>query len=303
MDTRLLSIFREVAQCGGFAVAARRLDLDPSAVSRAIAALEAELGARLFQRTTRKVALTDAGERFLAKLEPILTELEEACEGLNASETVPRGPLTVSASVAFGQVCLVPHIPAFLDRYPEIDLTLNFTDRPVDLVAERVDLALRLAPEVTGDLIATKLMDTRYRVCAAPEYLRIAPPLEQPEDLSAHRCLCFDLPSFSTKWKFRTGPDGETSDINITPRLKASGALALRDAALAGLGPALLADWLVDEDIRAGRLVDLFPDREVTATRFDTAAWMIYPSRAFLPRKTRVLIDFLREKLPLRITA
>ncbi len=297
MDTKLLTIFLEVARSGGFAAAARGLDLDPSAVSRAIAQLEEGLGARLFQRTTRKVSLTDAGERFRAKVEPILAELEEARDEIASAEAAPSGPLTLTASVAFGQVCVMPHIPAFLELYPEIDLTLRFTDRNVDLVAERIDLALRLGPAVTGDVITAKLRETHYRVCATPGYLEQGPALTEPGDLTAHRCLCFDLPGFDTHWLFRPGRVDPVVDVAITPRLRVSGALALRETARAGLGPALLADWLVDEDIRAGRLIDLFPGHDVTATRFDTAAWMIYPSRSFLPRKTRVLIDFLRDRL------
>lgn len=297
MDTKLLTIFAEVARGGGFATAARTLDLDPSAVSRGIAALEEDLGARLFQRTTRKVSLTDAGERFLGRVEPILAELEAAREELLAAEASPRGPLTVSTSVAFGQVCVMPHVPAFLERYPEIDLTLRLSDRNVDLVSERVDLALRLGPSVTGDVIAAKLMDTRYRVCASPAYLETAAPLSQPEDLTAHRCLCFDLPGFDRCWSFRVRGKAEVQDVAVSPRLTVSGALALRDAACAGLGPALLADWAIRDDLRSGKLVDAFPGYEVTATTFDTAAWLIYPSRSFLPRKTRVMIDFLRERL------
>ncbi|RVU39119.1 LysR family transcriptional regulator [Hwanghaeella grinnelliae] len=294
MNTKLLSIYAEAARAGGFAAAARVLNLDPSAVSRAVATLEEDLGARLFQRTTRRVALTDAGARFLAKVEPILAELEEAREDLRDAEAFPSGALTVSASVAFGQACVMPHIPDFLAQYPDIDLTLRFTDRNVDLVAERIDLALRLGPQVTGDVITTKLMDTHYRICATPDYLKTAPPLAAPEDLSAQPCLCFDLPGFDRTWLFRK--DG-VQEVPVRPRMKVSSALALRDAALAGLGPALLADWLVDKDIKSGRLVDLFPDHAVTATTFDTAAWLIYPSRSFLPRKTRVMIDFLKDRI------
>lgn len=298
MDTHFLTVFVEVARNGGFAPAARRLNLDPSAVSRAIAALEKDLGARLFQRTTRRVALTDAGTRFLARVEPVLAELEGAENELRALETRPKGALTLSASVAFGETCVMPHIPAFLQQYPDIDLTLRFTDRNVDLVADRVDLALRLAPAVTGDVVTAKLMQTRYRVCAAPGYLENAPVPAKPEDLSTHRCLCFDLPGFDARWLFRKGAGSPVKEVPVTPRLRISGAISLRDAARAGLGPALLADWLVAEDIRGGRLVDLFPTHQVAATTFDTAVWLIYPSRAFLPRKTRVMIDFLRERLP-----
>ncbi len=296
MDLRLLTIFLEVERRGGFAAAARSLGQDPSSISRSIALLETDLGVRLFQRTTRKVSLTEAGARFAERIEPVLAELDQAREEATSDSVQPRGRLCLSASVAFGQVCLMPLIPAFLTRYPEIDLDLQFTDRHVDLIAEPIDLAIRLGPSVEVNVIAAKLRATCYRVCASPSYLeRHGLPLD-PHALLAHRCLCFDLPDFRTRWLFRR-PGDEIEAVTVTPRLTISGALALRDAALRHLGPALLADWLIQEDLQTGRLVDLFPDREVTATTFDTAAWIVYPSRALLPRKTRIMIDFLRETL------
>ncbi|WP_395016475.1 LysR substrate-binding domain-containing protein [Dongia sp.] len=296
MDIRLLAVFLEVARSRGFAQAARNLDQDPSSISRAIAALEGELGARLFQRTTRRVSLTEAGGRFAARIEPVMAELVQARDDIRSDNAAPRGRLRLGASVAFGQVCVMPEIPAFLARHPEIELELDFTDRNVDLVAEHVDLAIRLAPAVDGDVVAAKLRNTRYRVCASPDYLRSHAALKHRRDLARHRCVCFDLPAFRSRWLFRRN-GRPVEEIAITPRLTVSGALALREAALSGLGPALLADWLIDSDLRAGSLIDVLPGEEVTATTFDTAAWLLYPSRSFLPRKTRVMIDFLRERL------
>lgn len=296
MDTRLLMIFLEVVQSGGFAAAARNLDQDPSSISRSIAALEDQLGTRLFQRTTRKVSLTEAGGRFATRIEPVLAELEQARDDIRSDTSKPKGKLSLGASVAFGQVCIMPHIPAFLERYPEIDLDLQFSDRNIDLVSEHVDLAIRLGPSVTVDVIATKLTDTRYRACASPDYLERHGRPDTPDALETHRCLCFGLPGFRDRWLFKNDRK-KVMEVAVTPRMTVSGALALREAALSHLGPAMLADWLIGEDLKAGRLVDLFPDQEVTATTFDTAAWLLYPSRTFLPRKTRVMIDFLREAL------
>lgn len=299
MDTRLLAIFLEVARSGGFAAAARNLDQDPSSISRTIASLEDQLGVRLFQRTTRKVSLTEAGSQFAARIEPVMAELEQAHEDIRSDNTKPKGKLTVSASVAFGHVCVMPHIPAFLERYPEIDLDLKFTDRNIDLVAEHVDIAVRLGPSVEADVIAVKLMNTRYRVCASPQYLSRNGYPSEPFDLLAHRCVCFDLPAFRSRWLFRRR-DKPVEEIGITPRIIASSALALKEATLSGLGPALLADWMIADELASGGLLDVFPDHDVTATTFDTAAWVLYPSHSFLPRKTRVMIDFLRERLALR---
>jgi len=296
METRLLDTFLEVAHRGSFAEVARALRMDPSSVSRAVSLLEREVGARLFQRTTRRLALTEAGEQFLARIEPIMAELKEAQVEVASSNSQPRGRLCLSASVAFGQICLMPLVPLFMERYPEIDLNLKFTDRNIDFVSDRVDLAVRLAPSVEADVVGTKLMSTRYRVCASPDYLRRAGPITAPSDLADHPAICFDLPDYRRRWIFRDQAREEIR-VGIHPRLVISSILAVRDAALAGLGPTLLTEWLIRDDLEAGSLVDVFPDHDVTATGFDTAAWLLYPSRSFLPRKTRVAIDFLRQRL------
>lgn len=294
MDTELLRIFIEVATSGSFAAAARTRNLDPSSVSRLIGGLEKELGARLFQRSTRKLTLTEAGEVYLAKLAPVLDELAQANEAAQTIAAAPRGALRMTLSVTFGQMCILPHIPEFHRRYPNVQLELLFNDDNVDLVAHRIDLAVRLAPTIEGDLIVTKLVDTHYRVLASPAYLQQHPNLIHPTDLSAHQCLLFPYKGFRSCWHFRDS-SGTVSDVNIHGTVTLSTAMALRVATLAGMGPCLLPDWLVRDDVSAGRLIDLFPNFSCTATSFDTAAWLVYPSRSFLPSKVRVMIDYLKE--------
>jgi DNA-binding transcriptional LysR family regulator len=212
-----------------------------------------------------------------------------------AIQSGPKGALRLTASVAFGETCLSPLVPAFRDAYPELRLELIFTDQNVDLVAEQIDLAIRLAPVIEGDLVCAKLFDTRYRVCASPGYLAKQPALTKPSDLETHDALLFALPGYRTRWLFRDR-DGRTRDVRVTGSVITSNALTLRQNMLHGLGPALLADWLIDDDIREGRCTDLFPEYQVTATSFDTAAWLVYPSRRFLPEKVRCMIDFLRAR-------
>ena len=290
-----LKVFFAVVRTGSFADAARYLDIDPSVVSRSVARLEAHLTARLFERTTRRLSLTERGEMLAERAEPLVLEFEELAAQVRGRSQEPRGRFCLSVSVAFGQTCIVPLIPKFLARYPEISLDLKLTDQMSDLVADRVDLAVRLAPDVHGDLIVSKLMSTRYLVCVSPDYLGKHPQITRPQDLTDHQAVCFDLPGYQEKWLLRK--DGAISEVAITPRLKTSNALAVRNMCLAGLGPALMADWLVEGDLRTGSLVNVFPDYEATATTFETAAWLVYPSRSFLPKNTRVMIDFLREKL------
>jgi len=296
MDLGVLRIFIDVARRGGFSPVARDRDLDPSSVSRTIAVLEAELGVRLFQRTTRRLTLTEAGGLYFDRIEALVDHLDAARDDALAISTGPLGTLRLTASVAFGQACLMPLLPAFRQAFPALKLELLLSDANLDLVAERIDLAVRLGQSVEADVVGVKLFDTHYKVCASPGYIAAAPPLMAPEDLGHHRCLRFTLPEFRTRWLFsRCG--GETREIPVDGDIIISNALALRDCALAGLGPALLADWLIDKDLAAGTLVDCFPDHQAAATRFNTAAWLLYQSRAFLPNKARVMIDFLRQRL------
>ncbi len=293
MDFETLRTVALVADQGSFAAAARVLGRDPSSVSRAVSAAEDELGLRLFQRTTRALSRTEEGDLFLARILPLLDEFDAAREAATAVRTAPAGTLKMTASVAFAHECIVPHLAAFRAAYPDVSVELLPTDANLDIAANGIDLAIRLAAAPSGDLISTRLLTTRYRVCAAPAYLDRLGPIHAPEELAAHDCLRFALPDYRTRWRFRRG-QGAAFDVPVTGSVVIANALSLRRAALDGLGPVLLADWLVLDAIGAGELVDLFPDHDCTATEFDTGAWALYPSRSFLPRKVRVMIDFLR---------
>ena len=296
MDTDSMRLFVEVARRGNFAAVARDRDVDPSSVSRAVALLEDELGVRLFQRTTRRVMLTEAGEIYLARVSALVDELDYARDEARGASAGPAGTLRLTASVAFGYTCLVPLLPEFRQRFPGVKLELLLTDAVLDLVAERVDLAVRLGRRFDADFIATKLFDTQYRVCASPAYLKGKKAPKSPEELQQHSCLLFALPDFRSRWLFRDRK-GAVQEVPVHGDVTILNALALRACALAGMGPVLLANWLIDEDIKKGRLIDLFPKYRVTATEFDTAIWLLYPSRSHLPNKVRVMIDFLKQHL------
>lgn len=290
-----LRLFCDVARAGSFAAVARRHDADPSAVSRAIGRLEAELGARLFHRTTRSLGLTEAGQRFVQRAEALLEDYEAArAEAVEATE-MASGLVRLTASVGFAQVCIVPLLGELHRQHDRLRVELLATDANLDLSAEGIDLAVRLASRPEGDYVATRLRATVYRVVAGPDFAA-AHALHEPADLAKAPCLCFPLPGFRTRWLFRDG-GGLVTEVPVTGPVQASTSLALRDLARSGLGVTLLADWLVDDDLASGRLVDLFPRHQVTATQFDTAAWLLYPNRRFLPAKTRAVIGFLRERL------
>jgi DNA-binding transcriptional LysR family regulator len=297
MDLQALTLLADVARLGSFAAVARARGWDPSAVSRSIAALEADLGLRLFQRTTRRLALTEAGDLYLTRALPLLEELQRIGDQARAAQTVPRGLLRLTASVTFGQAILMPLLPAFRARCPEVGLECLFTDQNLDLTQDRIDLAVRLGPAVEGDVIASRLMTTRYRVVASPAYLAGSPALDGPADLARHRLLLFTIRPFRSRWLFRDAA-GTVHEQPVAGDVAVSPAGAILDAALAGMGVALLPDYLTDPRIAEGRLAHLLPQWDVAATTFDTGAWLVYPSRAFVPAKTRAMIDFLREHLP-----
>lgn len=296
MDIQHLKIFLEVVRQGSFAGASRQLDLTPSAVTRAVATLEAGLGARLLQRTTRKVALTDAGAAYVERIAPLLEALEHAGEELHASSGQVKGTVRVTASVAYGQTVLVPLLPALHKAHPALEIDLLLSDVVLDLVSQRIDVALRLGPAVDSSLVGYRLRRVRFRVCASPAYVRKHGKPRTPADLTQCECLRFPLPNYRTQWTFRDSAGG-VEEIAVGGWLVMSTALALHRAALDGLGPALLGDWLVDADIAAGRLVDLFPKHEVTATNFDSATWLLYASREHMPKRVRAFVDFIKDKL------
>ncbi|RCS22788.1 LysR family transcriptional regulator [Phyllobacterium salinisoli] len=293
MNLANLTLIQDVARHGSFAAVARQRDVDPSSIGRLVAGIEEELGFPLFARTTRRMEMTEAGAHYLARIIPLSEELDRATDECRAMQSEPRGTLRISASATFGQRFVVPRLAAFRSAYPDVAVEGIFSDNNIHLVAERVDLAVRLAPAVAGDYIVSKLMDTRYRVVATPGYLRQAAELKRPEDMAHHRAILFPYRDYRSRWIFRDAA-GTVTEQRVDGDLVLSPAGAIRDAALAGLGPALLPDWLIRDDLDHGTLHPCIDGWDVTATTFDTAAWLIYPSRSYLPAKVRAMIEFLR---------
>lgn len=294
MDISVLQLFVEVMRQGSFAAVARDRNIDPSSVSRAIAGLEEELGIRLLQRTTRHLSPTEAGIAYFERIEPLVEEMQQAINIVTDVSGQPRGTLRITTSAAFGLKCIVPLLPRFSTAYPDLTIDLLLTDAVVDLFAERIDVAIRLGPLADSTLIAQQLMRTRYAVCASPQYLQQSGQPQQPSEVEDHNCLLFPLAGFRSRWIFRD-KQGELSKTPVRGRTIISSAIALQQCAVAGMGLALLPHWLIDDDLQAGTLVNVFPDYDVTATDFSTAAWLVYPSRAYIPLKVRVFIDFLKQ--------
>jgi DNA-binding transcriptional LysR family regulator len=296
MDINHLRTFVEVARRGSFASAARALDLSPPQVTRLVAALEAELGVRLLHRTTRKTVLTDAGAAYVAQAESVVEQLDQAAEELHAADGQLRGSVRLTASVAFAKTVLAPLLARLHTALPLLQVELIASDAVLDLVAERIDLAVRLGDKVDPSLVGARLRPVRYRVCASPRYLDVAGRPRKPADLAHCDCLRFAVPGHRTVWRFRDGAQ-QAEQVAVSGWLVSTSALVLHEAALDGLGPALLPDWLINNDLAAGRLADVFPRLEVSAAAFDTAVWLLAPARRFTPRRVAAVRDFLRQEI------
>jgi DNA-binding transcriptional LysR family regulator len=296
MEIASLKLFVEIAKLGSLAEVARQHDVDPATISRNLASLEHEVGVRLFQRSTRKLSLTSAGQDYLESIEGVIDQLEAARERALSQDRELIGTLRLTTSYSLGQLRIVPLLPMFRTLYPKLKLELSFTDVNVDLVAERMDIAIRLSPHIEGNYIATKLFDTGYHVCASPDYLKHNPIGKDPRDLTGHSCLALSIGDFRKQWMFRDS-DGDLLRVKINCDIAISTGLGVLDCAIGGLGPALLAHWMIQPEMHTGRLVDVFPNYRVTATNFETGAWLLYPSRQFLPRRVRVAVDFFKEHL------
>lgn len=297
MDVSTLNIFVEVVRRGSFAAVARDRNVDPSSVSRAIANLEKELDIRLFQRTTRQLSLTEAGTVYYERIEPLVSDLNTALVAAKDVSNQPKGTLRITASVSFGIACIVPHLSRFEARYPELAIELILSDAVLDLVHERIDIAIRLGQMADSTLMAQRLISTQYIVCASPEYLTKQSHPRYPQELSEHECLRFPLEGFRSRWLFKKQPHSKTDEVEevvVRGRTVISNAIALCDCARAGMGLALLPHWLIQTDLAAGQLINVFPQHAVTATTFETAAWFVYPSKKHLPLKVKVLMDFLK---------
>jgi DNA-binding transcriptional LysR family regulator len=295
MDLETLSLFTEVMQRGSFTEVARLHGVAPSSISRAIAGLEKELGIRLFQRNTRNLEPTEAAMMYFDRINPLVDEIETAKQiALDVSEE-PKGTLRVTAATVFGQTTIVPLLPELAATYPQLSLELLLSDAYLDLVEERIDVAIRLGSLKDSSYIAKPLSDLDFHICASPGYLKRYGIPEHPDAITVHECLLFPRPGSNLDWLF-TDREGTRTQIPIQGKYLITNSDAIKQCAIAGMGLALLPDWLVSDAISSGQLVKLFSDYEVTATDYDSAVWILYPSREYLPLKTRVFVDFLTQK-------
>ncbi|PZW51083.1 LysR family transcriptional regulator [Humitalea rosea] len=301
MDTlRAMRVFQTVVQSGSLSSAGRQLGLSAPSVTRQIQALEEDLGARLFNRTSRRLALTEAGELYHRQVEQVLQQIEDARASVANLQTVPRGMLRVHTRVLVGMRFIVPALPHFLAANPEVSVDLLMSNFAVDLVDRHVDVDIRIGQLADSSLIARKLASSERIVCAAPAYLaRHAAPVG-PADLARHNCLTYRLNLGRPVWRFLDAA-GALTEVSVTGNMQSDSGPALVAAAVSGLGLALLPDWSVLDELREGRLIRLFPEHRASHMEFENGVYAVYLDSRRMPTKLRVFLDFLAEAFRTRL--
>lgn len=286
-----MEIFVRVVELGGFSPAARAAGMSPSAVSKLISRLEARLGARLVNRSTRQLQLTPEGCVFYERATRVLADLEDAERAAGMADQ-PVGRVRINTSASYATHILAPILPDFLAQYPDVSLDIVQTDAVIDLLAERTDVAVRAGPLKSSSLIARKLGETGYVIVAAPSYLEGFGEPHCVADLEGHNRLGLGYTRATDGWPLREA--GETVVLPVTGRVQASDGEALRRLALAGVGIARMASFTVRDDIAAGRLVPVLTNLDPYDTEIFHAVYV--GQGGPLPSRVRALLDFLSER-------
>lgn len=284
-------VFVAVIDQGGFAPAARALGMSASAVSRHIQELEQALGAQLLRRTTRRLSLTEAGERYLPSAREILANIRDLHDEIASLHETPRGRLRITASHGFGDYTLSPITARFAAKYPELSLEIDHTNRVVDLVAEGYDAGVRSGHLRDSSLLSRRIAELDFVCCASPKYLAERGAPERPEDLARHDCVHWRWRDGTMTWRFyeRGAANPPPVEVLVRGRFLVSGVLAEREGARAGLGVALLPPAQIAEDFAEGRLVPLLENFEPEKEPIS----IVWPGGGQTPRKLRVFIDFV----------
>jgi DNA-binding transcriptional LysR family regulator len=282
-----LTAFVRVVDSGGFSAAGRKLNMSTTMVSNHIQALEERLGARLLNRTTRKVSPTEVGRAYYDRCIQILADLEQADDIAGALQSTPRGTLRIYTATHMVPI-VAPVVTEFLASYPDVKVDLSMGERPIDLIDEGVDLAVRLTPPTESTLIVRSLATWRHVLCCSPGYLeQHGRPLELAE-LAERNCVRHVLYPFGDEWRF-VDRKGESAAVRISGNLTSNSGETLRMAALAGVGISLAAGFLVQDDLETGRLIRLLPEYRPVELSMNA----VYPHRHHLSAKVRTFIDLL----------
>lgn len=284
-----MEVFVKVVETGSFVAAAEALGISRPMASKHVIGLEDQLGVRLLNRTTRKIAMTEAGQHFFARCQEIFSQIDEAVQEAGQHQAEPQGKLRINAPVSFSRVHLTRAIAGFQRAHPRISIELILNDRLVDIVEDGFDLAIRIGRLRDSSLIARRLAPCRLVVCAAPTYLAEHGEPRTAEDLKDHNCLVYTQFSESDGWRLRRGE--ETTSVPVTGSFCSNAGAAVVEAAVAGLGIVLEPSFMVGAHVETGALVPLLTDYEPT----ELGIYAVYPQSRLLARKVRVFIDYLSD--------
>jgi DNA-binding transcriptional LysR family regulator len=287
--TSELAFFHQLAKTGSLTATARELNLTPPAVSKRLAQLEARLGVRLLNRTTRKVSLTEEGELYYREAARILSDIEQLEQTITSRRAAPRGLVRVNATFGFGHRYIAPAISKFVRQYPEVRVQLELTDTPINLADQGYDIGIRLGKLEDASMFARPIAHNRYILSAAPAYLKRQGTPKHPAELARHDCLVIRENDAYGVWKFTH--KSETETVRVSGTLASNNGEVVRNWALEGHGIMLRSEWDLADHLRRGKLIEVLP--EWRGPEADIHA--VFPQRLHLSAKVRVLIDFLVE--------
>jgi DNA-binding transcriptional LysR family regulator len=284
-----IPVFVAVVENGGFSAAARTLGISKSAVSKRINQLEAHLGVRLLHRTTRKLSLTEAGERYFEHAAQALTAAGQAEDAVTELQGEPQGNLKISSPMSFGRLHVAPLIPKLLQRHPKLQIDLVMDDRKVDLVAGGFDVAIRAGNLPASTLIARKLAPLRQVLCVSPDYIDRYGRPGTPAELSSHNCVLYSYSSDANEWTLigESGPE----TVTVSGSYQVNNSEALLEALREGVGIGRLPTFVAGPDLKTGRLVKLFESYRIP----EFTIYAVFPERQYLPAKVRAFLDFAIE--------
>lgn len=289
-----LRSFVSAVQQGSLSGAGRLLGSSPASVSRHITSLEEQLGTQLLKRSSRNLALTEAGELYYNQVEQILQQLGEANRSVNQLQTRPEGVLRVHTRLLVGQLVIMPALPEFLALYPNIRIDIVLSNNIAQVMDQGIDLDIRIGKLEDSSLIARKLVGSERVAVATPDYLRDKPPIYAPQDLRNHNCLTYRINLGTPVWRFMDA-EKRIEEVPVRGSVQTDNGYSLVQLAKAGVGIALLPDWSVHREIADGRLVRLLPGYKVSHVDFENGVYAVFPASRQTSVKLRLFVDFLAQ--------
>lgn len=283
--------FLQVVESGSFSAAAAEIGVSVATVARQVNSLEQRLGVHLLHRTTRSLSLTEAGKLYHARIREVLQTYDSVKREVASFQKDVKGLLRLHLRHSVGNQVIVPALPAFLKKHPNIKLDVTLTDVREDLVSQGVDVAVWLGSLEDSSLIARRLSPGKRLVCCSPGYLAANGMPTNPDALETHNCIVYRAKSYDSSWRFTK--DGKTTSVSVSGNLESESSAVLMTAAINGLGLVMLQEAMVRASIQSGALVDVFPDYQVSSTDSDIALYAVYPGSKQTSPKTRAFIDFL----------